>query len=85
MPTAFRSFTTASATVGKPGIGGELAGVEAVRIAGLGEQLLRLVRVVGRRLDLQREVHDARHDHARRRAEAEARRLVDPLAVERVG
>ena len=63
---------------------GELAGVDPVRIAGFGEQLLGLRRIVGHRLDLQCEIHDPRNDDPGRRAEAEATRLVDRLAVERV-
>jgi hypothetical protein len=51
---------------------------------GLGEQLLGLRGVVGRRLDLQREVHDAGDDHAPRRAVSQARRLVDLLAIQRM-
>ena len=75
----------ASATVGKPGFGGELAGVDAVRITGLGEQLLRLLRdPAATARCLQGVLHDARHDDPGRRAEAEAGRLVDRLPVERV-
>ncbi len=43
-----------------------------------------LARVVGRRRRLQREVHHARDDAARRRTAAEAGGLVRPLAIERV-
>src|SRR6266446_546296 len=67
----------------EPGNPHELPRVEPVRIAGVGELLLRLGEIVRWRLDLQREVHDAGHDHARRRTQAEARRLVDLLAVQR--
>ena len=62
----------------------EVAGVEAVRIAGLGEELLGLLRVVGVRRHLEREVHHARHDDAGGRTEAQACRLVGRLAVEGV-
>jgi len=82
MPAALRSFTTASPR-SEIRDRGEFPGIESFRIAGFGEQLLGLVQVVGWRLDLQREVHDARHDHARWRAETQARRLVYPLAIER--
>ena len=67
---------------GEPGNRHELAGVEPVRIPGLGEELLGLRRIVGRRLDLQREVHDARHDDPGRRAKAQTGGLVRRLAVE---
>jgi len=63
---------------------GELAGVDPVRIAGLGEQPFGFCRIVGRRRDLQGIVHDPGNDHARRRAEAETARIADRLAIERV-
>jgi len=66
------------------GVGSEFAGVEPVRVAGLGEQLLGFRQVVGHRLGLQREIHHARHDDPGRRAKAEAGHLVDRGAVERV-
>ena len=68
--------------VGREGI--EVARVEAVRIAGLGEQLLGVRGVVGGRLHGDRELEDARHDRAREPGEAERLGLVDSLAVDGV-
>ena len=68
----------------KAGDRGEFAGVEAVGIAGFGQQLLGFLRIVGHRLCLQGEVHDPGNDDPCRRAEAVAAHLVDLLAVERV-
>ena len=62
----------------------EFPGIEPVGIPGFGEQLLHLREILRQCRGLQREIHDARHDDPGRRAEAEAGRLVDPLAVERV-
>ena len=84
MPTALRSLTTASATVGKPGIAANSPASKPFGYPGLGEQLLGLLRIVGDRLGLQRVIHDARHDDPGRRAEAETRDLVDRRAVQRV-
>ena len=64
--------------------GRQLTGVEAVRIAGLSQQLPGLFGVVRQRFGLQGKVHDTRNDHRGRRAEAQAGGLVDRLPVEGV-
>ena len=67
-------------------VNGELYNVEfeTVRIAGFGKQLLRLLGIIGRRRDLQREVHHPRDEDPGRRAVAKAGRLVGRLPIERV-
>ena len=60
----------------------EVTAVEAVRIAGLGEQLLGPLRVVGVRVDGQGELHVPGHDVAGQARGAEGFGLVDRLAVD---
>src|SRR3989475_8900056 len=67
--------------VGREGV--EVARVEAVRIAGLGEELLRPLRVVARWIEGQRELEAPRDDTAGRLREAEGLGRVHRLAVDR--
>src|SRR5207249_10285656 len=62
----------------------EVAGVEAVGIARLAEELLRLRRIVGRRLVGAREFEDTWDEAARRARHSEGLRLIERVAVERV-
>src|SRR5438094_9280348 len=62
----------------------EVAGVEAVRIAGLGEEPLGLRGIEGVRLEEARELEHARDQRARRLAEAERLGLVERLPIDRV-
>ena len=59
---------------------GQVAGVEAAGIAGLGEEALGLRRIVGIGIEAEREVHDARDDRSRQARVAQALRLVDAPA-----
>src|SRR5207245_2000344 len=62
----------------------EVAPIEAVRITRLGQELLRLRRIVGVRLEAQRELERARRHAARRARGAERLRLAEPPAVDGV-
>ena len=62
----------------------ELAGVEAVRIAGLGQELLGLPGLIGRRLEGQGELEAPGDDAARQLREAERLGLVDGGPVDGV-
>jgi hypothetical protein len=62
----------------------EVAGVEAVRVARLGEELSRLGRIVRRRLDRQRELEAPGDDAAGQAREPERLGLVDGLPVDGV-
>jgi hypothetical protein len=62
--------------------GCEIARLEAVGQAGLDEQLLGPLGVVGVRLDWERELHVARHDVPREAGEAEGLRVVDGFTVD---
>ena len=68
----------------EPGQRREISGIQSVRIPGFGEQLLRLLRIVGRRLRLQGIVHDRRHDDTERRTVSKARCFADRSAIQRV-
>ena len=64
-------------------VGREVAGVEAVRVAGLHHELLGALGIVGVRIDRQRELHVPRDDVAGDAREAELLGLVQGLAVDR--
>src|SRR5262249_11707853 len=69
--------------IGRPRV--EVAGVEAVRVARLGEQLLCLGRIMRIWLELERELEAAWHDIAGRRRSAERLRFTDRAGVDRMG
>ena len=61
----------------------DFAAIEPVRIAGLGQQLLGLLRIVRVGLDRQRVFHAFQHDAAVRLRCAERLGLAESLAVDR--
>src|SRR5256712_2723646 len=63
-------------------LGREVAAVEAVRVAGLDQELLGAFRVVGVRIDGDRELHRPRHDVAGDTREAELLGFVDRLPID---
>ena len=62
----------------------QIAGVEAVGVARLGQQLLGLRRIVGIGLERERELELARHHAAGETGRAEVLGVVDRFAVDRV-
>src|SRR5207245_7269654 len=61
----------------------EVAGIEPVRVAGLGQELLRPGWIVRRRIDGERELEAPRNDGARRPRETERLGLVHGRAIDR--
>src|SRR5215470_16181806 len=68
----------------KPRVGCEVARIKAITIAGLGQELLGFLRIVGERFGLQGEVHHPWDNDSSRWTEPEARCLVDRLSIEGV-
>src|SRR5262249_14989912 len=66
--------------IGRPRI--KVATLEAVRVAGLGQQLFGLRGIVGMGLERQRKLEAGRHDIAGWRGGADRLRLAQPLAVD---
>src|SRR5215510_309954 len=68
----------------KPRVGCEVASIKAIAIAGLSQELLGFLRIVGKRFGWQGEVHDSWHNDSGRRTEPQARCLIDRLPIEGV-
>src|SRR5215472_7231070 len=83
MPTSAKLFNNASATFRIRRVTEELAGVEALRVTRLGQQLLCVGRVVDRRRRLPIELKALRNDTVGQVRAAESDRLTDALAVHR--
>src|SRR5215831_14781978 len=68
----------------KPRVGCEITSIKAIAIAGLSQELLGFLRIVGDRFGLQSEVHHPWDDDPGRWTEPEARCLIDRLPIEGV-